>query len=123
MKIIKNIKNYAILLAADDPSGIFPKKSLREKPENLTFDDIASYISYAIDVLLAVAGAVAVVYLIIGGYRYITAMGNEDQMKTAKTTMIWAVLGLVIVVCAWLIVNEIWGLFHGGDTPSGAVPL
>jgi Zn-dependent protease with chaperone function len=118
VKIVENIKKYAAILAVNSQlvqgSGIFPDEEKRSHPENLQFSDIILFIKYAISVLLALAGVVAMVYIIIGGYRYMTAMGNEEQIKTAKTTMIWAVLGFIIVACAWLIVNEIWNLFHGG---------
>lgn len=56
---------------------------------------------------LGIAGLVAVVYLIMGGFSYITAAGNEEQTKKATKTLLNAVIGLVIIFAAFAIVNTI----------------
>ncbi len=60
-----------------------------------------------IEILLAVAGLVAVVFLIIGGFRYITAGGNEETAEAAKKTITNAIIGVVIVILAFVIVRVI----------------
>ncbi len=52
-------------------------------------------------------GALAVVYLIIGGIFYLTSGGDENRTSMAKTIIMRAILGLVIVLLAWVIVNLI----------------
>lgn len=52
--------------------------------------------------LLFFAGAVAVLFLIIGGFRYVVSAGNPDQVEGAKKTILYAVLGLVIIFIAFL---------------------
>lgn len=58
---------------------------------------------------LGIAGLVAVVFLIMGGFSYITAAGNEEQTKKATKTLLNAVIGLVIIFAAFAIVNTIQG--------------
>ena len=54
-----------------------------------------------IDALLAFLGLIAVVIILIGGFQWMTAAGNEDKVKTAKRTLSAGIIGLVIVLAAW----------------------
>jgi hypothetical protein len=55
--------------------------------------------------ILPLIGSVAVLFLIIGGIRYITSAGNKDKAETAKKTISYAVIGLVIIVLSGVIVS------------------
>ena len=57
--------------------------------------------------VLGIVGAIAVLFIIYGGFRYITSQGNQQQMDTAKNILIKAIIGLVIVVVAYVIVRII----------------
>lgn len=56
---------------------------------------------------LGIVGAVAVLFIIYGGFRYITAQGNSQTMDLAKNIIIKAIVGLVIIVVAYVIVNVV----------------
>lgn len=58
-----------------------------------------------INVLSIIVGVIAVVMIIVGGLRYITSGGDSGKVGTAKTTIIYAIVGLVIVALAQLIVH------------------
>lgn len=60
---------------------------------------------------LAVCGVTAVIFLIVGGVQMHLAMGNEDAIKKAKTTIIWAIVGLVISILSVTIVRIVSTLF------------
>ncbi len=60
-----------------------------------------------INVALWIVGLLAVLFLIVGGFRYITAYGNEERAEAAKKTIFHAILGLVIVVLSFVIVRAI----------------
>jgi len=60
-----------------------------------------------IQILLAVAGLIAVIFLIVGGFRYILAGGNEEAAESAKKTITNAIIGIVIVILAFVIVRVI----------------
>lgn len=57
--------------------------------------------------VLGIAGAIAVLFIIIAGLRYITSHGDSKQAEAAKTTLRNAIIGLVIIVLAFFIVNLI----------------
>jgi hypothetical protein len=70
-----------------------------------------------IKILLGVAFAIAVLFLIIGGFYYITARGNEEQSATGRQTVINALIGIVIIIMAYVLVNVVANLaFNSGDS-------
>jgi hypothetical protein len=56
-------------------------------------------------ILTLVAGVLAVIYLVWSGIQYITAGGSADKAKSARTGIINAVIGIVIIVAAYFIVR------------------
>jgi len=58
-----------------------------------------------INLLLVVIGIIAVIMIIIGGFRYTTSAGDAGQTKSARDTIVYAVVGLVIAIMAYGIVN------------------
>jgi hypothetical protein len=54
-----------------------------------------------------VAGAAAVVMLIIGGFRYIVSAGNETAVGEARKTIIYAIVGLIIVAVSQVLVHYV----------------
>ena len=68
---------------------------------------ISSFILKIINIALAVAGLIAVLFLIIGGFRYITSAGNEETAENAKKIIINAIIGVVIIILSFVIVRVI----------------
>jgi len=64
-------------------------------------------LAVVLNVLLALASTVAVLFVIFGGYTYITAAGNEDEMKSAKKMIVGAIIGLVVIILSFAAVNFI----------------
>jgi hypothetical protein len=60
-----------------------------------------------VDMLLYIAGIVAVISIIIAGISYITAAGSSDQITSARKRIINSVVGLIIVVIASAVVSFI----------------
>lgn len=55
------------------------------------------------------AGIVAVLAIIIGGIRYVTSNGDASGVKSAKDTVLYAVIGLIVVIMAAAITSFIIG--------------
>lgn len=70
---------------------------------------LPSGVNGIIDTLFTVAGAIAVVILIVGGIRYITSTGDSQRIKAAKDTILYAIIGLVVVIVARAIVGFVAG--------------
>lgn len=60
-----------------------------------------------LEAMLRISGLVAVVMVFWGGFKYITSQGNPDNAKAARTTVINAMIGLVIVILSTAIVSFI----------------
>ena len=75
--------------------------------------DLPSFITNIVNILLFLAGAVAVIVLIIGGIRYVISSGDSGQVQSAKNTILYAVVGLVVVIMAYAIVNFVINQFQG----------
>ena len=60
-----------------------------------------------VNFLLGVAAVVAILFIVIGGFRYIMSAGNEEQAQKGKKTLINAVIGLVIVILSYAIVSVV----------------
>ncbi len=71
----------------------------------------ADSIKIALGAFFGVLGAVAVVYIIIGGISYIYSSGEPQKAKQAKDTIIYAVIGLVVALMAetfvWTVLNRL----------------
>jgi hypothetical protein len=81
-------------------------------------------ITTVINILSVVGGIVAVVFIIIGGFRYITSAGDSSKVGSAKNTILYAVIGLVIVALAQIIVHFVLAkatqpVCSGGHWDSG----
>lgn len=62
-----------------------------------------------INVIIYVIGAVAVVMIIVGGFRYVVSNGDSGSITTAKNTILYAVVGLVVAILSYAIVNFVIG--------------
>jgi hypothetical protein len=58
-----------------------------------------------INLLSVIVGIVAVIMIIIGGLRYITSGGSDTGVTSAKNTILYAIIGLIIVALAQLLVR------------------
>ena len=63
------------------------------------------------NVLLFLIGAVSVIMLIIGGIRYTVSGGDSTAVTSAKNTILYAVIGIIVALLAYAIVNFVLGSF------------
>lgn len=69
--------------------------------------DALILVSNVISILMLVAGFVAIAFIIIGGFTYITSSGDPSGIKKAKETIVNAVVGLVIAMVSFGVVKFI----------------
>lgn len=73
-----------------------------------------------VNVLLILVTIVASIYLVLGGIRYITSEGESDQTKKAKNTIVYAVIGLIVIGLSAMVVNFVIDDVIGGTSGSGS---
>lgn len=75
------------------------------KTGQVSLSDIPSFITYYIEVGIAVAGIVAFLMLLVGGYQYIVGGVYSDMKEQGKQTITYAISGLVLSMLAYGIVT------------------
>jgi glucose uptake protein GlcU len=69
--------------------------------------DIPTFISNVVRVMLFIIGAVSTIMIIYGGIKYSTSAGDSNKVTSAKNTIMYAVVGLVVSILAYTIVSFI----------------
>lgn len=64
------------------------------------------------DTLIFIVGAVSVIMLIIGGLRYVLSSGNSTSVEGAKNTILFAIIGLIVAILAFAIVQFVVTKFN-----------
>lgn len=67
-----------------------------------------------IEGVLGLAGVAAIGVIVYGGYLLITSAGNENMVSRGKAVLKWAVLGLVLILLAFVIINGVNLIFTSG---------
>ena len=68
-------------------------------------DKLSNVVMGIINSVLGIISTVALIFIIIGGYNYMTSAGDPGKVKKAKDTLTYAIIGLVVVILAAVIVN------------------
>jgi cytochrome bd-type quinol oxidase subunit 2 len=123
MKINKSILKFAITLSLSlmifnsFSSNVFAASKLWDIQEGKTnlatsFNqdatnptDIRLVVVRIINVFLSFLGLIMVILILLAGFNWMTSRGEEDVVKKAKSQIKTAVIGLVIVLCSYVIVN------------------
>ena len=80
-----------------------------ECPEALDICDntLLQLITRISNILLLLVGLVAVLFIIIGGFQYITSAGNPENVSKAKNTILYAIIGIIVTLLSYAIVKFI----------------
>lgn len=76
------------------------------KTGKIHFWMIPHFIVYFIEFMIGIAGLIAILFIVIGGYQLVIS-GATDQKDNAKNTIKHALMGLVLVLVAWVVVNVV----------------
>lgn len=104
-----DLLNSLVLIAQDPIGTIHPPDPV---PTDLS--DLERVIATVITAAWSIAGVAAVGFIIAGGYFILTSAGDPNKMKKGQETLAYAIMGLVLVVCAGLIFNFVTNLLGIG---------
>lgn len=118
-----SLAQTATMTSNPNPGPLDRLKNVAEGPYGSVDEtSVATIVGTIARVIMSLLGIVFVILIIVSGYQWMTAGGNDEELKKAKQRMTNAVIGLVIVLSAWAIwsfVNTF--LIGGGSTGTGAV--
>ena len=96
------INNVNVVRATDMTlSGGVSSSQGDDVPQDLANDVFKNIVN----ILLFIIGAVSVIMLIYGGIRYTTSGGNANNVTAAKNTIIYSIIGLVVAILAFAVVQ------------------
>lgn len=72
------------------------------KPVPYSFPDL---INRTVSILFGLVGGIAVIFIIIGGFRLAFSQGNAEAVTAARKTITWAIIGLVVALMAFAIIG------------------
>ena len=93
--------------------NLFQIKNMNIMGDTPFFCSASQLITGVISLLLIFAGTISALFLVVGGYWYLTAAGNDEQVEKGKKTVINSILGLVIIILAFTIVRIVAGTLSG----------
>lgn len=80
-------------------------------------NELSEVIVNIITGVVGILGVVAAIFIVVGGVNYMTSAGDAGKLKKAKDTILYAVIGLIISVLAFAIVNfVIRGVIEGSSS-------
>jgi amino acid transporter len=98
------------LAAAQDT----PKSFKDVKPEDTTqTSNITTFSQLAVratNIILIVIAALAVIFLVYGAIQYVTSRGDTQAAEKARNTITYAIIGIIIAILAYAIVNVVFNL-------------
>lgn len=81
---------------------------------------VDNVISTAVNILSSIVGIVGVVMVFIGGFKYITSRGDSNAVSSAKSTITYAIIGLIIAALAQVLVHFV--LFQVTNDATHSTP-
>lgn len=81
-------------------------------------DKASNIITPIVNTMLYILGAISVIMIIVAGIRYTTSNGDTSAVTSAKNTLFYAIIGLVVAILAYAIVNFVVTAFTPKPTPA-----
>lgn len=102
-----------IATAATVPAYAQPSKEIRDGVNAAGTDPIPlqTRIKQIVNTLLFILGTIAVIMIVVGGIKYTTSNGDASAITSAKNTILYSVVGLVVAILAYAIVNFVLDAF------------
>jgi len=110
------LTNAAIIV---QPSGLVPCGGPNQNP--CTVCDLLVLAQRVLDFALKMAFLIIIGFIVYGGFRWIFSLGKEENLKAGQQIITNAIIGLIIILTAWIIVNTVfWTIKQmGGDDYTG----
>lgn len=70
-------------------------------------NELATILANALTIMLTIAVIVTLIYLILGGMQWISSGGDKQKVAAARSRLTWAIIGLIVALGAFFIINAI----------------
>ncbi|HOY56461.1 MAG TPA: pilin [bacterium] len=123
-KLFKHAASFLLLLILVAPSLVLAQNANTYFPTgqnlNLPTNDLqpVTVITNIINIFLGLLGLLAVIIVLIGGFKWMTANGVEDKVKSAKKTIEYGLIGMGIILLSYIIVKLVLNAIYRVGTGS-----
>ena len=80
-----------------------------KNPLNSSFSSVPAFIAGALKALALIALPIITLFLVISGFLFVTAQGNQEKLATAKKNFFYVIIGALLILGAWIIATLIAG--------------
>ena len=105
--------NQSITLYGKTSGDCASAGTLATNPDSCKSSDLSAIIKTIVNTLIFVIGIVAVIMIILGGITYATSQGDPAKVKKGKDTVLYGIIGLIIALLAYAIVNFVLNAMNG----------
>lgn len=95
-----------VLADSDDPFGTKKATGIEGTVKSDAHTSITLFLNY----FLGFLGLLVVTMFIWSGVLFVTAQGDEKQLEKAKKIMLWSIIGVLIIMLSFVIVNAVTGV-------------
>ena len=96
------VSSITFVHAADTGSGL-------TNPLNDQFSSIPAFIAGALKALVMIALPIISLFIVLSGFYFLTAQGNEGKLEKAKENFFYVIIGGVLILSAWILATLIAG--------------
>lgn len=107
--IVLALMTAAITLFSFVPTASAAFLDASDAPGGVSTDSLKTVVLRMVNYFLTFLGIVAVIMVIYGGVTYVTAAGNDDAIGKAKTIIMYALIGIIIILLSFAVVQAILG--------------
>jgi len=111
----EDILNYDSSIGAQTDVNL--PKIKKDRPE----EKVGHIIYTAIEIMLSIAGVIAVVIMVIAGTQYTISTGDDDMISSAKKKIIWALSGLMVIIFSYAILTNVEDFLSKPKDSAGGV--
>ena len=100
MNIFTFIKTAHAQIISDNPQ-------LTGLPNPLKVDTLAAFVQKVLEIVTTIGIPIVAIFIIYSGFLFVKARGNPEELKTAKQTFLWTVVGAAILLGSWILAKAI----------------
>lgn len=78
-------------------------------PLNSAISNIPTFIAFALKAMVMIALPIISFFIVYSGFLFIKAQGNQEQLGTAKSNLLYVIIGAILILGAWVIATLIGG--------------
>lgn len=76
-------------------------------PNPLNVSSFGELIDSVLKIVMAIGTPIAILAIVYSGFLFVTAQGSEDKLKTAKSALLWSIVGTTVLLGAWVLAGAI----------------